>query len=320
MARRKPPPTRRERLHDLFDSTLGRVLARGVIAALVFLLAGIVMRQARAYTYRLDDFRVHEEEVNFVGLPDWADAQMQWALQPEMFPDFSISIYDPTAESAVRAHAERHPFVREVESVRVLYPNRAEVTARLRVPVARVRVWFAAPGNTMTQRWRLLSDDGCLLPEAPYKTYLARLPYDLPVVSGLTERAPQDPGEVWEDGSGRVAEGIAAAGLAARIYRDFAGRVAVVRVDVSRFPATPTTRAAGEVRLVISCPPKAGGARIERTVEWGRTDRARAEVTWEDGYHTKFKRLEAILTSKAPPAFIDVRYKHRLGGDSRTAR
>ena len=321
MARRKTPPTRRARLQELLASHVGRVLTRVTVVALVFLLAGIVMRQARAYTYRLEDFRVDEARVTFVDLPDWVDGRMQWALQPSMFPDFSVSIYDPRAEDAVAAHAARHPFVRSVERVRVLYPNRAEVKPRLRVPVARVRVWEDAHPNKQVQRWRLLSDDGCLLPAGAYRNFLTRLPYELPVVTGITEQAPRDPGEIWEDGSGRVAEGIAAAQLAGRIFRDFGGRVSVLRVDVSRFPATGARRVAGEVRLVLSCPVgHAGGRRVERTVEWGRTERARGDVIREDDYRTKLERLTRALTQARPPTLIDVRYKDQFGGAPRTAR
>ena len=311
MARRKTPPTRAARLHALLDSTLGRVLTRVTVCALVFLLAGIVMRQARAYTYRLDDFRVQKEKITFVDLPDWVDGRMQYALQPGMFPEFSVSIYDPRAEDAIRGHAAQHPFVREIESVRVLYPNRAEVKPRLRVPVARVRLWRDVAGNRMAERVRLLSDDGCLLPAASYRNYLTRLPYELPLLTGITERPPRDPGETWEDGSGRVAEGIAAAQLAERIFRDFGGRVSVVRVDVSRFPAAPAARERGEVRLVISCPGANG--RVQRTVEWGRTERARADVRGEDDYVTKLKRLMDALSKPRPASHIDVRFQVAIG-------
>ncbi len=321
MARRKTPPSRRERLQSLFGSPLGRVLTRLTVGALVFLLAGMVMRQARAYTYKLEDFRVHKEQVAFVELPAWADTHLQSALHPRVFPSLSVSIYDPDAEDIVRHHAERHPLVGAVSDVRVLYPNRATVNARLRLPVAQVAVWVDAAGRKQVRRWRLLSDDGCLLPRSPYKGYLARLPYRLPVVSGITEPRPHDPGEVWEDGSGRVAEGVAAASLAKRIYSDSRGRLAVIRVDVSRFPAALEDRAGGEVRLVLSCPPASpGGARIERTIEWGRTERARAQVRYEDDYTTKFARLKSILTGPNPPGFIDVRYEIPAAGSTRTRR
>jgi len=288
---------------------VGHVLVRITIAALVFLLAGIVMRQARAYTYRMGEFRLGPSSLEFDGLPDWADGSVRWTLQPRMFSSLSISIYDPGAERAVRGVVERHPLVRSVEDVRVLYPNRARVQPILRVPVARVAVWVAGARRKQVRRWRLLSDDGCLLPRGPYKTYLARLPYELPIVSGITEKAPLDPGEVWEDRTERVEEAVAAAAVAAQLYRDFRGRVTVTRIDVSRFPAQADARAAGEVRLVVSCPPvRRGGERVTRTVEWGRTDRARSEVAKEDRYHQKVKRLQAVLSRPKPPAYIEARW------------
>ncbi len=308
MARRSPPPSRRERLGVLLDSPAGRVLARVTVAAVVFLLAGIVMRQARAYTYGLEDFRIGKEQVEITDLPEWADARIHYAMQPRLFPNLSVSIYDPQAEALVRAHVEKHPFVREVHAVRVLYPNRAEVQADLRVPVAQVAVWVDAPGRKQVRRWRLLSDDGCLLPRESYRAYLDRLPYHLPVATGITEPAPHDPCEVWEDGSGRVQEAVAAARLAERIFRDTTGSISVVRVDVSRFNLSPKDRIRGEVRLVISCPPaRAGGKRVQRTIEWGRTEQSMDRAVREDGYARKFSRLKALLSRPDAPGFLDVR-------------
>ena len=307
MARRTPPPSRTERFHALLDSGLGRLLVRSTVAALIFLLAGLVMRQARAYTYKLEDFRLSRERVSFTGLPTWADAHVQWALQPRMFRPLSVSIYDPEAESVIRSHVERHPLVRSAGDVRILYPNRVEVMPVLRVPVAQVAVWVDGPGRKQVQRWRLLADDGCLLPRAPYRTYLDRLPYALPAVRGITEPVPQDPGEVWEDRTGRVQEAVAAALLAGRIFRDLKGRVSVTHVDVSRFPAAADRRQDGEVRLVLSCPAaRPGGERIQRTVEWGRTERV--AVPWEDEYGTKLARLRRQLTSASPATYLDVRW------------
>ena len=307
MAPHKSPPSRLHRLSALLESRVGHLLVRVTIAALVVLLAGIVMRQARAYTYRLDDFRLSAASIEFAHLPDWADTSVRWTLQPQMFQPLSASIYDPEAESAVRAVVERHPLVREVRTVEVLYPNRARVDAVLRTPVAQVAVWVAGAGRKQVQRLRLLSDDGCLLPRGPYKAYLSHLPYELPVVTGITERVPLDPGEVWEDRTDRVQEAVAAAGLAARLYRDFAGYIRVSRIDVSRFPAADRT--GGEVRFVISCPPLTrGGERVNRTVEWGRTERARHEVPREDDYDKKMGRLARLLKSKHAPGYLDVRH------------
>ena len=317
MARKKPPPTRLQRLTALLATRMGHVLVRLTIAALVFLLAGIVMRQARAYTYRLDEFRLTTASLEFAELPAWADSNVRWTLQPSKFNPLSISIYDPEAEGAVRNVVTRHPLVRGVKSVRVLYPNRAQVTPVLRVPVARVAVWRAGARRKQVRRWRLLSDDGCLLPRGPYRHYLAQLPYELPAVSGITENAPLNSDEVWEDRTDRVKEAVSAAAVAARLYRDFRGHITVTRIDVSRFPAED--RAGGEVRFVLSCPPaRRGGERVSRTIEWGRTERARKDVAYEDDYSTKKQRLAQLLTGLRAPAYLDVRDKLLL--DTRTGR
>ncbi len=288
---------------------MGHVLVRLTVAALVFLIAGIVMRQARAYTYRLDDFRLGTDSLEFHGLPDWADGSIRWTLQPRMFSSLSVSIYDPDAEQSVRAVVEGHPLVRAAGDIQVLYPNRARVQPVLRVPVAQVAVWVAGAGRKMVRRWRLLSDDGCLLPRGPYKTYLARLPFELPIVTGITEKTPLEPGEVWEDRTERVQEAVSAAAVARRLYRDFRGRISVTRIDVSRFPAPPDAREGGEVRFVLSCPPvRRGGERVDRTVEWGRTDRARSDVAYEDDYPTKARRLRRALTAPKAPAYVEVRW------------
>ncbi len=307
MARKKPPPSHLQRLTALFESRMGLVLVRATVAALVFLVAGLVMRQARAYTYRLPAFRLTRASFEFPALPDWAEGDVRWTLQPRMFDPVSVSIYDPGAEGVVRRTVLRHPLVRGVGDVRILYPNRVQIEPILRVPVARVAVWTAGAGRKQVRRWRLLSDDGCLLPRGPYRAFLAHLPYELPAVTGITERVPLDPDEVWEDRTERVKEGVAAARVAARLYRDLRGRFTVTRIDVSRFPAAD--RENGEVRLTLSCPPtRRGGVRVSRTVEWGRTERARGDVAYEDDYKTKRARLEQLLTRPRAAAYLDVRY------------
>jgi len=308
-----------QRWKSLFGSGTGRLLVRVTLASLVFLLAGIVMRQARAYTYRMEDFRVTPQTVELADLPAWADPNVKWALQPKFLGPLSVSIYDPDAEAIVGARVRRHPMVRDVENVRVLYPNSVRLRPVLRVPVAKVAVWVDDKRRGQVRRWRLLSDDGCLLPSAPYRAYLDRVPYPLPVITGITEPVPLRTGEVWEDRLDRVREGVAGARLAARLFRDFRGRITVTRIDVSRFTPTGEHRTDGEVRLTLSCPPaRKGGKRVIRVVEWGRTDRARARMLKEDDYVTKADRLSTLLSRRRPARELDVRY--RLPGEQRTRR
>ena len=318
MARKKAPPGKIERLHVLFDTTLGRVLVRATLAALVFLLAGIVMRQARAYTYRMDDFRVTPRKVQLAELPAWADRRLQYELQPGHFPRFSVSIYDPEAQDKIRRALTSHPLVQDLQDLRVLYPNTARCTPMLRVPVARVLLWADGHDRRQRRAWRLLSNDGCLLPTAPYAAYLERLPVKLPYVTGITEPLPRRDGVVWEDRMDRVAEAVACARLAQRLYRDFNGQVHVTLIDVERFTPRGERRANGEVRLQLSCPPdEPRGRRVLRTVEWGRSERAARDVPEEDSYQHKVQRLSHVLTGRRIPRDIDVR--HNLTVSVRTA-
>lgn len=311
MARKKAPPGKVARLRDLIGTAHGRVLIRITLASLVFLLAGIVMRQARAYTYRMEDFRVGPENITFAHLPAWADQRVLYYLQPNRISPFSVSIYDPDAEALIRTRLRRHPMVREVAELKVLYPNGVRCSPILRVPVAWVSVWRDDHRRGQVQRNRhlLLSADGCLLPAEPYKTCIEQLSYPLPVVRGITEKTPHRLGEVWEDRLDRVAEAVSCAQLAARLHRDFSGQVAVKTIDVSRFTPSGRARDQGEVRLTISCPPtRKGGKRVERVVWWGRSERAGAQVVNEESYAKKVRRLQSLLTSQRPARELDVRH------------
>jgi hypothetical protein len=81
---------------------------------------------------------------------------------------------------------------------------------------------------------------------------------------------------------------------------------------VSRFPARARDREDGEVVLTISCPSgREDEPRALRRVQWGRTERARAQVPGEDGYDVKVDRLRTLLTRARPPRDLDVRYEAR---------
>jgi len=311
MARKKAPAGKIGRLRDLVATSYGRVLVRVTLASLVFLLAGIVMRQARAYTYRMDDFRVGPKNIAFADLPTWADQRVLYYLQPHRISPFSVSIYDPDAEALIGSRLRRHPMVRDVAELKVLYPNGVRCVPILRVPVAWVSVWEDDHRRGQVQRSRhlLLSGDGCLLPTEPYQTCIEQLSYPLPVVRGITETPPRRLGEVWEDRLDRVAEAVSCARLAARLHRDFSGQVMVKTIDVSRFTPTGRARDEGEVRLTLSCPPtRKVGTRVQRIGWWGRSERAGTDVSHEAPYLEKIERLRGLLTSARPARELDVRH------------
>ena len=68
MARRKSPPTLRERSAELFSSPLGRWLLRGLGLAVLVLVGGLVVRQARARAFRLPSYRLGPAALHYVGL------------------------------------------------------------------------------------------------------------------------------------------------------------------------------------------------------------------------------------------------------------
>ncbi len=296
-----------ERLGELLRSPTGAVLLRVTLAAFVFLSAGVVVRQARAYAWNLTEFRVTNARVEFLGLPTWLAPEMREVLfDPERLGYFSVSIYDAQAAERVRERVLAHPMVEDVLDVNLRYPNQARARVRLRTPLARVRVAGWGSGGAAGELY--ISEDARLLHPAPYAPLVAELPVPLPRVAGLRAAAPRRLGEVWEDGSERVQEAVAAARMARRLYEDFQGRVWVEEIDVSRFPAAARERDAGEVVLTLSCPAPLGGGRVQRVVQWGRTERARTAVPGEDEYDTKLGRLRTQLTLARVPAVLDVRY------------
>lgn len=320
MARRKsPPPGTLDRLHDLVRSRSGRLLLRMGVGSLVFLAVGLVVSQARAQAYKLPEYRITTNSVQFERLPAWADTPIAKSLSPAGISHhtgrFSVSVYDPDAEGLIVERLERHPLIRRVKETVVRYPNEARVRVALRVPVAQVA--FKTRGGRKVRA--LLSDDGCLLDPRPYGTYLRGLPRKLPKIVGINARPPLEKvrgawrlavGVPWDDKDERVAEALAAAQLSARIFRDFRGRVVIQEIDVRRFHPDGRNRDQySEVRLRALCPPDVrGGPRVVRTIEWGRTELAGRPVVGEDTTETKLRRLRAQLTHAPVPRPLDVRW------------
>jgi hypothetical protein len=286
------------RVGGVMATPIGRVLARAGVLALALLAAGLLMRQARAQAYRLPGYRLGPTSIRFADLPPWADDAVRAALHDTRRLSVSVSVFDAAAEDRIREVVAEHPMVAEVRSVSVEYPNRATVRVGLRTPIAYVQVGRPPDGT-----WRLLSEDRHVLDPAPYRGWLEHYGAPLPWIVGVRTRTP-GVGQAWEDRDEQVAEGVEAAIVAGRLYRDLGGRVVVRAVDVSRFPARPEDRAGGEVRFLL-----ADG----RVVEWGRTERDPGEAG-EDGYAWKRRRLEAYLTDETLKGRtrIDVRYRMRF--------
>lgn len=296
MARPKPTPTFYLRSRALAGSPAGRLLVRVSAFAALLLVTGMVMRQARAQAYRLADYRLGPASVVYEDLPGWVDAPLRAVLTDRALLPIHISVFDPLAEAHVRAVLSRHPLVRRVTQVRVIYPRRVAVQVVLRTPACFVETPVKhADGRPFLM---LLSTDGHPLDERCYEGFLALKP-TLPVVSGVEISQPPVPGVPWDNLREQVAEGLASAQVAERLARDLGwGRSRhVARIDVSRFPARDR-REGGEVLLGLS---------DGTLVEWGRTERDLVGAVEEDGYETKMRRLSLALTL-GQTRKIDVRY------------
>ncbi len=296
------------RFLDLVRSPRGHVLIRALLASGVLLGVSLVMKEARAYSYGLQGYQVAPSRVKVVNIPAWLSSDAFHSEHPDQFSRFKVSVYDNDAEAIVKSHLLQHPLVRQVDEVRIRYPRFADARVSFRVPVARVRFPTTTRDGKPAVLERYLSDDGCLLPAEPYQRFVEHVGYPIPYVTGIRARPLPAVGKVWEDRHEQVAEAVAATRIAKMVYELFAGRVTVHAIDVSRFPASVSQRHDGEVRLRIICPPeRRGGKRVVRTVEWGRTDRARSRVQGEDDTRTKLHRLRRLLTQPLPGGYLDVR-------------
>jgi Cell division protein FtsQ/DivIB, C-terminal len=306
MARPSAPEPLLPRLRRLLASRAGRLLLRAGAVSLVLLVVGLVVRQARAQALRIPGARLDARAVRFVSLPPGLGPDFVAALTDCRHLAFDVSVFDEGAEDAVREVVARHPMVAAVRSVRIRYPDRVDVRVDLRRPAA----WLRVRGPGGRPGYLLVSQDGHLLPDAPYARLLARTRVPLPVVTGVRAAPPRYAGQSWQDPDEQVAEGLAAAAVAVRLYQDLLGRVHVQTIDVSRFPAPVERRHLGEVRLVLQ---------DGTVVEWGRTDRARQRVASEDGYETKAWRLERLLErpDRRPGGRLEVRFP--LPGEGRDA-
>ncbi|MDJ0973047.1 MAG: hypothetical protein QNJ98_01130 [Planctomycetota bacterium] len=313
MGRRKaePPPGYARRFLDVLQSPLGHVLLRVTGVALLLLVGGLVMRQARAQAYEMPAYRLTPSTLAFVKLPSWADAHIQKELASERYyRRFSSSVFDPDAEAHVRAVVTSHPLVKTVRTVDIVYPKSVTVHPVLRAPVAIVSVRVKDRRGRLTHRKRLLADDGSLLPTDPYKGYLKGLKAPLPVIHGIRAAGTARVGLVWEDRHGQVAEAVAAADVARRLYRDTRGRVHVRVIDVGRFPSLDGGVTEGEISFQATIyPTRRGGKKRPVRLEWGRTERDCRDAPLEDCYQKKLARLErALKPHRALTRSIDVRF------------
>ncbi len=307
MARSKAPPPFSDRVGSLLASATGRWLVRLFGVAVVLLLSGMVVRQARARVWHLPAYRLGPDAVQYLDLPRALGPLVERSLHDRRWLRFDVSVFDGDAEAKIREVIARHPMVAAVRSVVIRYPDRVLVRVRVREPAA----WFRVQDDRGRKGFVLVSTDACVLDPRSYRDYRRRLPVPLPRVHGVSVLPPRRPGQTWQDIDEQVAEGISAARVSARLYRDFNGTLSVKTIDVRRFPAAPELRRDGEVRFRLDS---------GTWVEWGRTERDLKGVAGEDSYEIKQWRLETELSRRGARhgGKVDVRF--RLPGEGRSFR
>lgn len=303
MPKKKTPDGYLERLRGLATSRLGRSLLAGVLFAVVLLGVGTIVKSARAYAHSLPNYRIHGSGVTFADLPRALGPLAEKSLEDPRWLRLDVSVFDAHAEQKIRDVVSKHPMVESVRSVDIQYPTSVDVRVAIRRPAA----WVKVPSRRGKAGWLLVSSDARLLDPKLYGHYLRRRRIPLPKLEGIDSHPPRFAGQAWEDSDEQVAEGLAAAEVARRLYRDLNGRVYVDTIDVTDFPAPPERRNRGEVRLKLQ---------DDAVVEWGRTERALQGVAGEDSYATKRARLERLLHGGRSAPRLDVRY--RLSGEGRS--
>ncbi|MFM8979083.1 MAG: cell division protein FtsQ/DivIB [Planctomycetia bacterium] len=285
------------RRHVLLGTRWGRLTLRVGVLAVLLLGIGLVVGKARAQAYAVRENRLGPTSFVFEGLPAWADARISAMLHHQGLLQLDVSVFDPAAEERARGVLARHPLVRRVDDVRIVFPNKVRARVALREPGCWVQTHFVdRQGKPFCV---LLSTDSHRIDERCYAGWLAQRRTPLPLLRGV-DRAPLPvPGVPWDNLKEQVAEGLEAARVADRLARDLAwGRTRYVTyIDVSRFPS-PGNRAMGEVLFTLS---------DGTTVDWGRTERDLAGSVEEEGYERKMARLMQAL-SGPPRPHVDVRF------------
>lgn len=308
MARPKEPaePSTLKRVRALFATRTGRVLRGALVASVAFLVASVVVRQARAAVHRMPAYRIGASDVVFVDLPPLVDDRMKAGLLEALGPVWppeaqAPCTYDAGLDRRLRQLLGAHPMVREVRDVDVRYPRQVRVRAAVRTPLARFRARAQLSSGQGTGIVDVPVDgEGVVLHPDVYAPFLTERQAVL--VTGVEALCP-GVGRRWLDSREQVAEGLAAARVANLLNSELSSVSApkVVVVDVSGFPATPKRRAQGEVVLVLS---------DGRRVQWGRTERNLSDVTREDSYEAKRDRLVDLLEARptGDPRELDVRF------------
>ncbi len=235
---------------------VGRRLAFAAGFSLVILL---IHREVYSFIFRSEAYSV--PEVRTAVVPEWAAGRGQEIVHVD-----GGSIMDPGLVERVGRAFEACPWVRKVESVERVFPDKLMVKFSYRRPHVAVR----RPDGFV-----LVDDQGVRLPGVYVDPPQVGAPV---IVSGLASHPPR-PGTVWDNPALR-----AGLSMAGRIRGDeLLQSLAVGEIDVSNFGGRLDPRRS-EIALVTSkgC-----------SLLWGRmaSDARYGDLTWEE----KIENLREVL-------------------------
>jgi len=220
------------------------------IAALLLAVGAVVgLRKLWRTITEMPAFRVRPGEIT---------VESPWVKQAALLESFretdvsgflsrECSIFTPNLTAKVREAYGHSPWVREVRSVRKVFPNALEVQLVLREPFAAV--------SAAEKGFHLLDRDGVILSHRIYRLPADRFVELAPVIILTDSAEPPDYGMVWDNVS--VQGGLAMVTLC---REDLAGEVAVEDVEIET-TSRPFTQPITMARLQLRDGP---------LVEWGR--------------------------------------------------
>jgi hypothetical protein len=181
------------------DNRIPILLAAGFVCAILLVVGGIVGLSAAWNGIKgMDEFLVRPGDVSLES--DWirrdAFTQALYADDASGFLSSRVSIFSSDLAQRIAHAYERSPWVREVHSVRRVFPNKIEVDLELREPYAVIQQAGIKDSGYVVDK------DGVVIDPKLYHLSWDRLKTLMPLLV-IHNNPPVEPptGQVWSDGT-----------------------------------------------------------------------------------------------------------------------
>jgi hypothetical protein len=253
--------------------------------AVVVLLSVVTWRylpEIRSAVIEGERYRLRSGPVAVVRRPDWLPSPLAAEISSSLDGLEGRELLSPRFHEELRQRLLRHPWVREVRSLQLIYPDRLAFTVEVRRPVARVRT----RGGSIP-----VSGDGVRVPLAAGEN--PRRPFPELLVGEV--RTVPAPGRPFREPA--VAAGAQVAEVWSRGSSPWLReRLPIAALDLSNHGGRRDRRRS-EVDLLHR------HAQGEVRIEWGR---APGRDRWEPHPETKLRNLERAVRRLPALATVDV--------------